>query len=143
MNAAWEFDSGRTDLQHVTGIEIFTNVDTTLNGGETQIFFFPDPLGGSANINFTGDADLNFINMTLTQWNTSGDISLIDVLGSPAVVGTNLTITEYNGTGVAGILLEPIGLGSAAIPEPSTFVLAGIGLLGLVTCGRQRNRRRA
>ena len=61
------------------------------------------------------------------------------------------SVGEYDATTGATInaaLINGQGIGHAegmvyvaAVPEPSTFVLAGIGVLGLLTCIRQRRRR--
>ena len=76
-------------------------------------------------------------NMTLTEF-TTNDLSQITVLGVVAVIGDNLQVTELGGTGNDLLLVEAL----VAVPEPSTLILAGIGLLGLLACWR-RNRRRA
>ncbi|HUS38886.1 MAG TPA: PEP-CTERM sorting domain-containing protein [Pirellulales bacterium] len=75
--------------------------------------------------------------MTLTEF-TTNDLSQITVLGVVAVIGDNLQVTELGGTGNDLLLVEAL----VAVPEPSTLILAGIGLLGLLACWR-RNRRRA
>ncbi|MGB6043577.1 MAG: PEP-CTERM sorting domain-containing protein [Pirellulales bacterium] len=69
---------------------------------------------------------------------TTNDLSQITVLGVVAVIGDNLQVTELGGTGNDLLLVEAL----VAVPEPSTLILAGIGLLGLLACWR-RNRRRA
>ena len=65
------------------------------------------------------------------------------------VANNNNSVGEYDATTGATINENFIPASTAThglafvapVPEPSTFVLAGFGFLGLLTCARQRRRR--
>jgi len=55
----------------------------------------------------------------------------IDADGTYTVSGTKRLAAQ--GAGIGGVTFD-------SVPEPSTFALAALGLLGLLTCGRRRRR---
>jgi len=100
----------------------------------------------SAPINYSG----------IQNWaGTAGDLNpKLTGNGSTSAYGGALTVQSFDldGLGFAGNTLTSIdftgGSGNAAIfalsgvvvPEPSAFVLAALGVLGLMTCSRRRRR---
>ena len=87
------------------------------------------------------DADDLFV--LLANWDTDGGPKLGDLFDDPAKPGINgddlfVLLADWTGPGVAGS--PEAALGAVTVPEPSTLVLASLGLAALFL--RRRRRRR-
>ena len=77
----------------------------------------------------------------------NGNISVLDI-GFPAIFNVdpltgNRTIISGHGVGSGTILTNVkkiVAVPAAAVPEPSTLLLAAIALLGLLAHGNRRRR---
>jgi len=74
---------------------------------------------------------------TVTLNDASNNVDFVH-LGQVSVADTTFDLTVTDSPTGAYIFAD--GAAMAFIPEPSTFALAALGLLGLLACGRRRRR---
>ena len=68
---------------------------------------------------------------------------LLSYLANPIFLAAGTYIIGFNDNGdpTAGDLdYDDLVIAAAPVPEPSTFMLLGIGVVGLIWCGRKRNQ---
>ena len=95
-----------------------------------------NPLPGGTTIDFTSNtATLNFLAENVDEF-IDEHLDSITVNGAPAVVDVNLSVVSDGGSGsiVTAIIATPTA------PEPSSLLLAVMGLVGLAATQRRRNR---
>jgi len=71
------------------------------------------------------------------------DSQLLSYLASPVILAAGTYIIGFNDNGdpTAGDLdYDDLIIAAAPVPEPSTFMLLGIGVVGLIWCGRKRSQ---
>ncbi|MCH8923300.1 MAG: PEP-CTERM sorting domain-containing protein [Planctomycetes bacterium] len=94
----------------------------------------------SSDLTGNGFVDFEDLTILLANWNqqvTQGN--LVDVEGTP-VNFEDLTVLLADWTGPAPAASPEAALGTEAVPEPSTFVLAALAIIGFGCC-RDRSRR--
>jgi hypothetical protein len=94
----------------------------------------------------TGDGAVDFMDLTLllANWNRPGVTKADGNLVSPDTTTVNfadLTFLLADWTGSAGAASPEEALAAEAIPEPSTAVLALLGMMGVLCCGRRKMTR--
>jgi len=92
---------------------------TTINGDNSISFANDDPVGGGTTTSYTVTASAPFGSITGFR------LEVLTDSGAVGYAGSNAVLTEFS---------------VYTIPEPSTFALAALGLLGLL--GWRRRRRR-
>ncbi len=128
-------DPGQPSLTLTGGtitLNYFSDIGITLGGdGSLTLAGGGNPLNHSTNVNFTSNyAVLLMENESPSQF-VNEHLHKISVRGQPAVLGENLRITSFNGTSGARIT-------AAIVPEPSSVLLLGLGLLGLLAATLKR-----
>ena len=101
--------------EHMVGSMMFDNLTTA------------DGMPGDANHDRTVNIfDINFVS---SNWNTAGPDGDANGDGTVNIFDINLISSNWS---------PPQPGGSTAVPEPSTWLLLGMGLIGLLAVGRRR-----
>ena len=119
----WSFSFDVPNPLDANPTSMATNFQYVLNGSPvsttlSSVEFFASPDGGLFDVNFT---DGNSLNLYGAQVFSTSDLSLI-----PGVYSANIDINSFVG--------PPAGIGSGTVtivPEPSSIVSAGLGLLAV------------
>lgn len=108
----------------------------TFSGGGAYSGAFPTPVQGNVSYTITEGGfsvqDYDYV----TQYSTAGSLGGSSVPGGPVNVYGFMSV--YPSTGLAGGGLPEFTV-TQIVPEPSAFVLAGMGLLGLLAIRRRRS----
>jgi len=119
------------------GGPVNNGTSTSVTAGETYLVVGEMIFGATDTINiYLPDTDLNLGSPVVTQTSildqTEFDIiTFMDKAASPRDQVDEIRFgTSYDD--VIGVI--------PAVPEPSTFLLAGLGLMGLVWCGRRKRK---
>jgi hypothetical protein len=100
-------------------------------------------LASTADINFTGGLQLADVEGLVTDGGI--EFNNTDLTGAFAQVGTGATdgdffITETGTTGTGSGLVYTLSLSPAVVPEPSTYLMLGLGLVALVGFRRRLSK---
>jgi len=145
------------DISGVINVDPFPELIVE-NGRIYQAFYdIPSFSFGFGDYSFTGNGDLKFtISDTFLNLNGSGDFESMEMFSEePSGFSTHFLLPEKfslpafydyvspsllpDGKALSFIHLEFDASSSPApVPEPSTFVLLGLGLFGLVSFGRKK-----
>lgn len=154
----WQFHTfaptaGAGQLDNLAVGEVFTIRFTPDAGWAASLNAFTLNTLGNGDGLSTLDVDWDLFNVTSASSLGSGNVSYVNTPGanSPTNVGLTgglgdvleLRFSSDNGpyplTQFA-IMLDDLDFNQVAIPEPSAFILAAVGLVGLASVGRRRKK---
>lgn len=119
----WNYDNAAFGSIILNSVEDSHTSTPLGNGGDMELYV---PVAHFTGLALTGSSLLKF---TVTQSQSDNGPDEWVVLGSGSFFGPDDSIGDDDNGG-----------GQAVVPEPSTLVLLGSGLLGLFYAGRKRNR---
>ena len=110
-----------------------------VGGGAFSLGSF-DAATGEAN--FTGGSTINLVGTFIGGGTISQNVVVTHSWASYALAGfTNLSSLSFsNADAVAGISIDNLNSAVAAVPEPETYALMGLGLAALALVRRRRAR---
>jgi hypothetical protein len=117
------------DWQHFTNTGAFQGPNRSVDWTVTVTGSLSGEIGTETALNVGGTSGVETITFATPLTLTNNESWTLQILAA----GSN---TTGNNTGLDALTLT--GTVSAAIPEPSTFALAALGLLGLAFCRRRR-----
>ena len=98
----------------------------TTNSSATAYFSIDGGVTDLVNFNQTSGADY-------ADWASSGTPQVQDAFGTPGTTNVNVGTNELTA-------LDVIGYNLAAVPEPSTYALFGLGALAVVIAARRKQK---
>ena len=126
-----------------TSPDLLGNTDGPLQPGDTLDIVFDDPLTDAFGF-WISPAENNYTYYSLNSLNLDGEdhLGAMTLNGVPGYV---IGFEDLDGLGDADyndvIISYESNLDPAPAPEPSTMILLGLGLLGLLGVGRKRFRK--
>lgn len=144
------------EIAHALGLSVGFNQWTNFQTGAT--FTGPNAVGAFNADNGTTVTALNLVSSTNRHWEDNTMDSRIFQFGNPNYVGTvgagnlqdlleepvanfTLTVRRFEATNVDVGGLQDLGF--QVVPEPGSFILAGISAAGMAYCAWRRKRAKA
>lgn len=93
---------------------------------------------GTVSLTFN-DGSSQAINLSTVIGQSGGGVGFIGFTLSGATLLTSVTLDGTTGSDVWGV--DDVQFGSAAVPEPASLAMWGLGVIGVVFARRRRNRR--
>ena len=117
----------------------------TFNGEQDLFFLRIDLPGAKSDLNENGFVDFEDITILLANWNQNVGAEQGNIISPDTTVvnfeDLTVLLADWTGPGPAGA--PQAALNHPAVPEPSTFVLAAIAMLGMTfRAARSRRMRR-
>lgn len=122
----------------VGGADFWANLDANYNKFTDSYFFIPFGPTGSGFVDSNANAGVQQRSYTMTGGTPGGEqydhIKVAQIVAAGDVVITGRLARNGNNYDGGGTMI------AAAIPEPSTFVLLGLGAVGMVAFARRRRK---
>ena len=126
-------------IDRTSGVATLVGPSVAISGWSGGLAFVPNATV-IPDLTRNGFVDFDDLTILLSNWNKDGDTpgNFVDATGTP-IDFDDLTVLLANWTGPDPDGSAEAALGEAAVPEPSTLVLAMIAAIS-VCCFRRRRR---